>query len=141
MLRDPFRRRAALVLTWLASATLSTFQPSVNAAPFGPNSRENVQEKRVVRSFSASDLNRLERGIRLPVAGKYTIKIWSSPREHWSVEPQKEGAWPLGLKLEGTDAAPVWKTAGTIEVEKTDAPVRFVFDRGTRENRVPRPPC
>ena len=133
MLRDPFRRRSVPVLYWIASIMLASLSTNVNGSPPESNPGKNEKEPRIIRRFSASDLNRLEHGIHLPRVGTYTVKIWSSSKEHWILETTKGGAWSFKLERDGSEGPPAWKTAGTINVESLVSPIRFSFDRGTRD--------
>ena len=70
--------------------------------------------------FPASDMTRLaDRGIEIPLAGKFTVKVWAPSNQAWSLA--SEGAkLTLTAKLEGDDVKPRWQTVGLAELPKDE---------------------
>ena len=64
--------------------------------------------------ITAGELPRLrDRGIALDRGGDYTVKVWAPARQAWSASADGP-ALTLTAKVEGDDARPSWRTAGTV---------------------------
>jgi hypothetical protein len=91
------------------------------------------------RLHTSSDLPRLaERGVRLPQAGRYTLKVWAPAHELWSLAA-KDQTLTLSLKNEGDDSRPSWRAVGTVQVS-ADAPAKIIVAGATDENKSNRRP-
>jgi hypothetical protein len=66
--------------------------------------------------FLASDLPRLEAGVRLPRAGEYTLKVWAPRRLIWSSK-RDENSLVLQSSVEGDDPRMGWQEVAKIQVE------------------------
>lgn len=137
MFFDELRRRLVPLTLGTAFWLSQAFATPLSAEGFGSKSARKTKQEPAVLRFSASELDRLEQGVHPAEVGTLAVWIWGSPRERWSLESPQGGVWSLRRKSEGADGPPVWRTAGFIKVESLVAPIRFSFDRGTRE--APRP--
>jgi hypothetical protein len=71
---------------------------------------------RVVHVYTPSELPRLDKGVELPLAGTYTLKVWAPARQVWSVAAEGS-TLTLKVQSEGNDLRPRWQTVGNAELK------------------------
>ena len=77
----------------------------------------------VSRLYTASEFPRLARGVELPRAGEYTVKVWSDSRRTWALTVE-DGNVVLASHVEGDDASPCWRTLG-IAIARDGEPLKI----------------
>jgi dienelactone hydrolase len=74
------------------------------------------------RLFTASDLPGLaEQGVKLPRSGEYTLKVWGSDRQEWSLASDGQ-VLTLSVRTQGNRPRTIWRTVGKAKLS-ADSPV------------------
>lgn len=107
-----------------------------------PGSSARAEEQRpATRFFTASDFGHLARGFKIPRAGRYTVRVWSPARQHWSLTAEGQTV-VLSARTEGADSSPRWQTVGDAalqadaEVKITVAPPAGPATRSTAKDQA-----
>lgn len=116
-MRPPVSFRSYTPMLSAPSPLRSILTPGLIAlAVVVARAEEPDQRPRTTPLVTADEFARLaERGLEVPGAGKYTVKVWAPSRQKWSAATEAS-ALVLTSREEGDDQTPHWQVAGTIDV-------------------------
>ena len=100
---------------WLATLAILAAVPGSSARAEEPTP--------ATRLFTASDFGHLARGFKLPHTGKYSLRVWSPGRQHWSLSAEGQNV-VLSARTEVADSSPRWQNVGEATLQ-ADTPVKI----------------